>query len=205
MIRVTKKHIKEINPIYGEKYITSYYEFSGKIVYNLPTSEDNFPYYILNHEYTDKNNVVRKMNYISFDLISDDPTVKTIKKICYYSTNEREINQHFSKIKNYSSIKLFLVPINEINHELYYKDNGDYAIYQGSTNHKGSFIFKSNRINNFFYYLQINMHYVFSVLVFPWLISLFLVPIFFHKIEYYSLYSFIIIFLIYYGIWSYEL
>ncbi len=70
------------------------------------------------------------MNYISFDLISDDPTVKTIKKICYYSTNEREINQRFSKIKNYSSIKLFLVPINEINHELYYKDNGDYAIYE---------------------------------------------------------------------------
>ncbi len=205
MIHITKKHIREFNPIYGEKFLKYYYEFSGKIKYNYPYSKDNFPYYILNYEYTDKNNVVRKMNYISFDLISDDPTVKTIKEIWYYSTHEWEINQLFSKIENNSSVKLFLVPKNEINHEIYHKDNGDYAIYQDSTNHNGNFIFKSNPINNFFYYLQINIHFVFSILFLSWLMSLFFVPIFFHKIEYYSFFSFILISLIYYGIRSYRI
>ena len=205
MIRVTKKHIKEFNPIYGEKYFTSYYEFSGKIVYNQPTNKDLLPYVILNQEYTDKDQLIKQINYISFNLISNDPTVKPIKEIYYYSTHDWEINKYFSKIKNNSNVRLFLVPKNEINYEIYFKHNGDYVIYPYITNHNGGFIFKSNRVNNFFYYLQINKDFVISILFTTWLISLFLIPTFFHKIEYYSFYSFIIILLIYYGIWSYRI
>ena len=188
MRHVTKKHIIEFNPIFGEKFFKSYYEFSGKIEYNNPSRIDNIPYLISNYEYADKDNFIRNMNYISFNFISDDPTEKIIKEICFYSTHEYEINKYFSKIKNHSHVKLFLIPREEKDDEIYIKNKSKYIIYPYTTKHTGNFIFKTNIINNIFYYVQVNIFFIVGVLFNIWVILMLLGPFYFEEIGFFTLY-----------------
>lgn len=202
----TKKHIVEMNPIAGDKYFLSYYEFSGKIAYNYTSIKNNEPFLIMNYEYIDKDGTLKKINYISFDLITDDPTEQRIKNICFYSANNWEIKEYFSKIKNYSPVKLFLVPRKENSYEKYENYKSEYIIYRGQKKHNGNFIFKNNWLNNFFYFLQINIDIIVKLLFSIWLISNFLMPLLLDNIEYsYSFYALIFCYGIYSFITSYKI
>lgn len=158
----TKKHVREFEGNFGNIYYKSYYEFTGKISFELPFNKKNISYDINSIDIINENNIMLKYFYISFHFLSDDPTEDKII-VYYYNLTESNIHDIFVKLKNRSKIKLFLEKrvegINEFENFRHENDKSDYKIFERQLNHNGTFLFRDNFVNRILYFLQINFSF----------------------------------------------